>query len=120
MTEPSDPKQLARLRVATLTGHLPLDVGRWAVRLLTEAIPAREILTARNDCLQRAAQCLPGGPWARARRLAREVDHARRVGPLAGAWPPPTTPAGLCATAVLLDPGVPTSPRHLLRVTRGM
>jgi hypothetical protein len=112
----SDPEQLARLRVATITGHLPPDLGRWAVARLAEGLPAREIQDTRNACLLQAARRLSGGPWARARRLAREVARARAVGPLAGAWPPNGTLAGEVAAALLIDPDLPTSPRHLLRV----
>jgi hypothetical protein len=70
----------------------------------------------RNACLQKAAARVPGGPWAKARILSPEIARARAVGPLAGAWPPPESPAGLVAAAVLLDPECPATPRHLLRV----
>jgi hypothetical protein len=116
MAELTDPEMLARLRVAALSGYLTPDLGRWAVAWIAERIADRDVEAMRNICLRRAAERLPGGPWAQARHLAREVARARAVGPLAGAWPPNGTPAGEVAAALLLDPECPATPRHLLRV----
>lgn len=111
---------LARLRVATETGRLPRDVGQWAVEALTEALPATARRMARDRALRAAANMLSGSPWARARRLEREILAARGLRPRrARVQPREATVAYHVAQALAIDPGAPTSMRHLLRVVTG-
>lgn len=66
-------EQLARLRVAAVTGTVPPDLGRWAVEVIADLAPVAERLEARNVLLRAAAARLGGSRWARARRLEREI-----------------------------------------------
>lgn len=67
-------EQLARLRVAADTGHLPPDVARWAVEQLEELGPVGARIAARNARLRAAAALLSGSRWARAARLEAEIE----------------------------------------------
>ncbi len=64
---------LARLRVAAVTGTVPPALARWAVDALAELAPAAARVEARNVLLRAAAARVSGSRWARARRLEREV-----------------------------------------------
>ena len=66
-------EQLARLRVAAVTGTVPRDLAAWAVEELEELAPAGERIEARNALLRQAAALVSGTRWAKARRLEREV-----------------------------------------------
>lgn len=74
-------EQIARLRVATVTGHLPPDLGRSLLEVLVDAAPVAERITARNALLREAAGRIGGSRWAKAHRLEREV-RALAAGPL--------------------------------------
>lgn len=67
-------EQLARLRVAAVTGTVPPDLGRWAVDTIADLAPAAERLEARNVLLRAAAARVGGSRWAKARRLVREIE----------------------------------------------
>ncbi len=65
--------QLARLRVAAVTGAAPPDLLRWAAERLIDLAPVAERVEARNALLRQAAGLVSGTRWAKARRLAREI-----------------------------------------------
>jgi hypothetical protein len=103
----TDADQLARLRVAVVTGHLSQDLGRWVLARLT---PAPERRAVRNAHLLEATRYLPpGGPW----RKARALEAALRG---------PTTSYAInwhVRAAHASHPVCPTSHRQLLRVLMG-
>lgn len=108
---------LARLRVAAVTGRLPEDVGRWAVDVCQEHLPATARRAARDRCLRTAANLLSGSLWAKACRLKAEILIAhgwqtRR----ARVRPHEATVASHVAQALQLDPATPASVRQLLRI----
>jgi hypothetical protein len=108
---------LARLRVATVTGKLPEDVGRWAVETLTEMLPATARRMARDRHLRTACAMLSGSPWSKARRLEQEIRAVRgQRAPRARVRPQEATVAFHVRQALALDPETPVSMRHLLRV----
>lgn len=105
---------LARLRVATITGRLPAEVGRWALDVIEEHLPALELTAARNRHLRAAADLVSGTAWAKASRLRAEIIATRsRNG---SREPAPGTVEHHVHEAVRIDPETPTSLRHLLRV----
>lgn len=71
----SDVEQLARLRVAVQTHHLPTDLGEWLLAQLEQ--PARR-KSVRNQALQTAADQLEGSVRHRARELATAMAEVRR------------------------------------------
>lgn len=110
-------EQLARLRVAAVTGTLPRDVAAWAIEELEELAPAGERIAARNELLRRAGECLTGSLWAKSRRLEREIQAAgsrlrQRSADVDGV-------RDLVARALEVDPDLPRSPKHLRRILRG-
>jgi hypothetical protein len=66
-------EQLARLRVAAVTGKVAPDLGRWAVETIAALAPAAERVEARNVLLRAAAARMSGSRWARAGRLEEEI-----------------------------------------------
>jgi hypothetical protein len=108
---------LSRLKVATVTGKLPEDVGRWAVETITEMLPATARRMARDRHLRTAVNMLSGSPWSKARRLEQEIRAARglRAG-RARVRPQEATVAFHVRQALAIDPETPASLRHLLRV----
>jgi hypothetical protein len=71
-------EQLARLRVAAVTGTAPADLVRWAERTIAELAPVAERVEARNVLLRRAAALVSGSRWAKARRLEAEIASLAR------------------------------------------
>jgi hypothetical protein len=65
---------LARLRVAAVTGVIPGDVAAWALEAITDLAPVAERVEARNILLRAAAARIGGSRWAKARRLEAEVQ----------------------------------------------
>ena len=111
---------LIRLQVASETGRLPVDVGRWAVAQLTDRLPQIARQNARNRHLRVAANLISGTTWAKARRLEQEVLAARGRRPRrARVRPREATVAYHVRQALALDPDTPASLRHLLRVVTG-
>src|SRR5689334_19370623 len=105
--------QLARLRVAAATGRLPPDLGDWAVAELEAVAPVAERVDARNRFLQQAAARLSGSRWAKASRLARELEAAgsRHCDRSAD-----DGVRELVSRALEADPAAPRSVRQLFRV----
>jgi hypothetical protein len=66
-------ENLARLRVAVVTGKVPGDLARWALDTIAELAPAAERVETRNVLLRAAAARLSGSRWARAKRLEQEI-----------------------------------------------
>lgn len=113
MPEASD--QLRRLRVARDTGHLPRDLGCWAVlQIEVQELGAFEVRTRE---LQAAGRLIPGSQWARARELERLVKEVRGLA-LRGEEPAlnDASPRGCVARALHVDPRCPGGWRQLLRV----
>jgi len=108
---------IARLNVAAVTGKLPEDVGRWAVQVCTEHLPAIARRLARDRHLRLAANLLSGSAWAKARRLEREIQIARgrRAHPVRVRMRSATV-AYHVRQALAIDPATPASTRHILRV----
>lgn len=106
---------LARLRVAASTGVLPEDLARWALEVAEEAAPAIERVQARNALLSQAAALVSGSPWAKARRLEREVE-ALRAHPALRERAADDGVRDLVARALEVDPRMPGSARHLFRL----
>jgi hypothetical protein len=76
MTSRAD--QIARLRVACSTGHLPPDLGRELLEVLVSTAHRGDRAEARNALLRQAAERITGSRWAKARRLEAEIAaHAR-------------------------------------------
>jgi hypothetical protein len=65
---------LARLRVAAVSGTAPPEILRWAVQVIGDARPHAERVEVRDGLLRQAAALVTGTRWARARRLLREVE----------------------------------------------
>jgi len=100
--------QLARLRVAVVTGTLPADLGAWALAELVANADPTERRGLRDRLLAEAArELLPdGSTWARAVALRDEINSIERRGTL--------NPARrLISTALDLDPNAPRSVRQL-------
>lgn len=76
--ELNDAQQLARLRVAAVTEHLPADLGLWALRTLAVLLPTAR-RRARDLLLREAAQAIGGSPWRQARGLQAALEG--RPGP---------------------------------------
>lgn len=103
------PEQLARMRVAMATGHIPPDLAAWVLEELVERAAIEERIEARDTLIRAAAALLPGSTWARARQIRAELDALTRShGALAGA-------RALLAEAEKLYP-CPASPRQISRI----
>jgi hypothetical protein len=108
---------LSRLKVATVTGNLPEDVGRWAVEIITDTLPATARRMARDRHLRTACNMLSGSPWSKARRLEQEIRAVRgERAPRARVRSREATVAWHVRQALAIDPETPVSMRHLLRV----
>jgi hypothetical protein len=107
-------EQLARLRVVVTTGRCPRDLAAWALETIVELTPAAERMAARNALLREAASRVSGSPWARARRLRREVE-ALGLHPGLRERARDDGVRELVARALEVDPG-PISERQILRV----
>lgn len=99
--------ELARLRVAVETGHLPRDLGLLALRELT---PSAERRRRRDVLIRRAAASMDGSRWARARRIHESLSRLRANPDMAEHEP--------LAEAFHLDPATPASVRHLLDILK--
>jgi hypothetical protein len=108
---------LARLRVATVTGRLPEDVGRWAVDAIAEHLPGPARRMARDRCLRTAAALLSGSVWAKACRLKAEILIARGYqSRRARLRVQQSTVPHHVTQALAIDPATPASVRQLLRI----
>lgn len=78
-----DLEQLARFRVACETGHLPEDLGRWALEQLQGRLPAAERVRVRDTTIRAAAALMTGTRSAKSQRLAIRfrltARHVRRI-----------------------------------------
>lgn len=73
-----DLEQLARLKVATVSGHLPVDVGRWAVsfaesRLLSSADRRKK----RDALLRKASDRIAGSVWKKTHGIYEIAERLR-------------------------------------------
>lgn len=105
-------QQLSRLRVAVETGHLPRDLGEWALDELDALGPAAERIEARNALLREAAALVDGSLWAKATRLEASIRLVTR------GHRPDTEIGRLVASALETAPSHrrPPSFRQLLRI----
>lgn len=99
--------QLARLRVAAVTGRLPRDLGAWAVAELAARADAVERRELRDRLLAEAARALlpDGSTWARATALRAEIERC-------------TGAHELIAAALDIDPATPRSIRQLFAILK--
>lgn len=107
-------QQLARLRVAIVTGRLPADLGAWALAELAARAAAVERRAMRDRLLAEAARALlpDGSTWARAGALQAELAAIdRRAGAQNAA-------RQLIATAIEIDPATPRSVRQLYAILK--
>jgi hypothetical protein len=103
-------EQMARLRVARATGHIPADLATWVLTVMSAAAPDTDRRQERNQLLREAAEHIPGSMWARAGVLARELDAmARRRDPRGPVLE-------RLSAALTLDPNCPRAQRHLYRI----
>lgn len=82
---------------------LPPDLAGAVVRTLWRSIPPTRRRAERDQLLRRAAELLPGAPWAKAKALAQLAGPARRPQGLV-VEPDLSTPAGCVAAAMLTYP----------------
>jgi hypothetical protein len=105
-----DPDFLARFLACE---DVPVDVRRWVLGLLHEAMTPSQRRRERDRWLRAAAALTPGARWTRARELhamALEVASALPT------TPDPHTVRGCVATAALLCPGRTPSAKTISRV----
>jgi hypothetical protein len=111
---------LARLRVASVTGRLPADVGAWAVQVAAEHLPDTARRMARNRYLRAGANMISGTTWAKARRLEQEILVVRGLRARRGTrgrWRPREVTVGYYVRAALaIDPSTPASVRQILNI----
>jgi hypothetical protein len=112
---PTDAEQLARLRVAAASGHLPPDLATWVLERVTVPVAARK--RERAELLRRAAAMVPGTRWVKVRALQAQIAALRcapstfdRFHPVADSF------AGLVLLALRIAPDCPVSRRQLLRI----
>lgn len=110
-------EQLARLRVATVSGHLPRDLGAWAIEVIESAQPRTSLRHVWVPLLRSAACQLDGGKKARARELQSIIAEFRKYpGLVAVAYYCPGTPLQLVQASLRIEPCLPTSERQLMRI----
>lgn len=109
-------EQLARFRVAIASGHLPRDLGEWALRTIEQTLSAAERRARRNELLRVAAARLDGSLWCRASTLHEWLLDLRRWPGLARAWQPTQSPQHFLCAAWQLDRDQPGTLRQLLRI----
>lgn len=113
-------ENLVRLRVATVTGYLPPDLGYWALATLNEAVP-KQLRESERVRLIRAAAAATGGSRKSAAQEIRRIALELRA-----AWgyygrrrPNEGTVHGLVHQAMAIDPEMPVSVRQLMRLLEG-
>lgn len=106
--------QLARLRVAIVTGTLPADLGTWALAELAARADGAERRALRDRLLGEAARALlpTASTWARATALRDELVAIERRGPGM------TDARRLIAAALELDANTPRSARQLFAILK--
>ncbi len=109
-------EQLARLRVAAVTGVAPADLVCWAAKVIVELAPVAERVETRNVLLRSAAEQVSGSRWAKAVRLEREIRALSASPPLRERAADDGVRA-LVARALAVAPA-PKSRRRLLRLCR--
>lgn len=115
---PTDAEQLARLRVAVATGHLPADVGEWTlgrIETLERRLPRH---AERDRHLRNAAAVLvPGGSrWAKARAVQEQLLRFRTMAAAGRGAEPGFGVTWHAWAALRVDPETPASIRQLLRI----
>lgn len=115
----TDADNLARLRLATVTGRLPQDVGRWAVEHCARSVSATERRAARDRLLRAAAAAHGGTDWACATYILEQLEHFR-LNPSAAesCTTACATPMALVAQAFAVDPKFPRHHRQVLRIVQ--
>ncbi|MBX5463685.1 MAG: hypothetical protein IRZ28_21690 [Steroidobacteraceae bacterium] len=110
-----DADQLARLRVAAKTGVIPEDLARWVLWKLDPL--SRHPRGERDELLRRAAECIPGTRWHKARVILDLLSMFRIYPGLAkAAVYHETSAAHWVQRAHRIDPFGPQSLRHVLRI----
>lgn len=116
----SDAEQLARFRVAVASGHLPRDLGAWALQQLD---PARSDIAQRrgerDELLREAARRLRrdnSSRWAAAKVIDAWLGELRQSPGLIKAWQPDSSPQACVRDAFILDRERPGTLRQLLNI----
>lgn len=113
----TDAENLARLRIAAVTGRVAPDVAHWAIEHCARSVSAVERRAARNRLLRAAAAVHGGTPWANATHIHEQLEGLRLVpGAAAQVSNLPGTARGLIAQAFIIDPRFPKDLRQVLRI----
>ncbi len=112
-----DLAQLARLRVAAVSGQLPPDLASWALDRITRTIGRATARHAWVPLVRRAAECMGGTTRAKTTELAEAVTHLQNYpGLIVAAYYHPSDPLHHVQAALRIEPNIPTSPRQLRRL----
>lgn len=112
-----DLDQLARLRVAAISGRLPPDLADWTIRRIAAGIDRRAARHQWVPLIRQAAAQMPGSTRAKANELADAVMHLQRFpGLVKVAWYHPSDPSHLLQQALRIESNIPASPRQLRRL----
>lgn len=110
-------KVLALIAAARAHQTLPADIGPWLARTVLKSLTPRESEHARNVAIRKAAMLISGTPWNKATALRDELAAVRLEWTLHICHPPAhETLNAYLVTALTLDPDMPSSVRHLLRI----
>lgn len=114
----ADAENVLRL-IAAARAHqpVPADIGPWLAKTVLDSLTPRESEHARNVAVRKAAALIPGTLWNKANALRAELAAVRAEWTLHVCHPPmPETLDAYLVTALTLDPDMPSSVRHLLRI----
>ena len=110
-------KVLALIAAARAHQPLPAEIGPWLAKTVLNSLTPREAESARNVAIRKAASLVSGTPWNKATALRNELAAVRAEWTLHICHPPaPETLNAYLVTALTLDPDMPSSVRHLLRI----
>lgn len=117
LTVMNDLEQLARLRVAAISGHIPRDLADWAIQRIAAGIDRRAARHEWVPLLRRASALIAGSTRRKARVLAALVvnlRHYANIEDVAG-FSPGDAPY-LVREALRVEPNLPTSARQIRRL----
>lgn len=116
-TEPDDLAQLARLRVAAVSGRLAPDLAAWAIQRLSNSIGRTAARHQWVFLLRRAAAGIEGSTRNKARVLAALVVNLQQCPNIVeSAGFLPNDVVYIVREALRIEPNMPTSSRQLRRL----